>query len=480
MVALRKIRIVSVVLALVFFVTGCNLQLQVQIDVNEDGSGLVTAGVGLDPLAQDQTVFADLESILRTSDLAASGWDFEAIGRSADGREWYEASKPFLSPEDLQGVLAELTSSPKAFSGWTITLDSSRKKRVYSVNGKVDLSEGFNIFTDSELSSLLEEPPLGVSLETLEAELGQKPESTVAMRVVLNLPDTGEQFYDIPLGQQLSIEATGESIHRVSQILGWVIKALLVLLAISLFMAAVNWFLDARYAKKQPPRRPTPVTSQMPGVSSPSSATSTKPETSVRLLVIDMHKVLFVQSNDPQNHLLSFIHEKGGNLDEDEIVELHRQGTLGRLSSGDFWQGVGADGEPEELDKEYIRSFDLRSGAKDFLQTMHKRNIPISVVTNDFAEWSHGLRDLYGLHGMDPWVVSAESGVRKPNPAAFEMLRKAAGVPFQSCLVIDGSENSLDAAANLGMKTVLLSTEGESTPSTDHPIVKKFSEFTRR
>ena len=52
------------------------------------------------------------------------------------------------------------------------------------------------------------------------------------------------------------------------------------------------------------------------------------------------------------------------------------------------------------------------------------------MVTNDFAEWSRALRDLYGLQGMKPWIVSAESGVRKPDPAAFEVFRKAAEVPL--------------------------------------------------
>ena len=101
------------------------------------------------------------------------------------------------------------------------------------------------------------------------------------------------------------------------------------------------------------------------------------------------------------------------------------------------------------------------------------------MVTNDFAEWSRALRDLYGLQGMKPWIVSAESGVRKPDPAAFEVFRKAAGVPYQSCLVIDGVENVLDSAANLGMKTVLLSQKGKSSSSSVHPVIGKLSEFKR-
>jgi HAD superfamily hydrolase (TIGR01509 family) len=193
-----------------------------------------------------------------------------------------------------------------------------------------------------------------------------------------------------------------------------------------------------------------------------------------------MYKVIFTEGNDAMDHLTQFIRSKGGDLEEEELRELHRQGTLGRLSSHDFWDQVGVKGESHDIDNEYVKSLTLRPGAKDFLIAMHKRGIQIGVVTNDLAEWSHALRDLYGLQGMQPWIVSAESGVRKPDPAAFEIFRKSAEIPFQSCLVIDGSENVLDSAANLGMKTVLLTHEENLKYSSDHPVIRKLSEFTRR
>tara|TARA_B100000945_G_scaffold104212_1_gene82445 strand:- start:2249 stop:3688 length:1440 start_codon:yes stop_codon:yes gene_type:complete len=479
-VALRKIRLLFLSIGVAIIAAACNIQLQVTIDIQEDGTGKVTAGVGLDAMAQDQEVFGNLESILRTSDLSSSGWDFEVVGKSADGYMWYEASKGFLSPEDIQGVLDELTSSPNVFTGWELSIESTQGKRIYGIAAEVDLREGFSIFTDTELSTLLEEPPLGISLESLQADLGQKPEDTVTMQVTVNLPDSGEQSYDIPLGQQRSIDVTGEKVHRGNQILGWVVWALIALLALALLMTALNWFLDIRHAKKQPPRRPSPVTSGVPGSSQSALTPNPEQPSSVRLLVVDMYRVIFSEGNDSMEHLASHIRSKGGDFREEDLQELHRQGTLGRLSSMDFWAQVGVDGDSHELDKEYVKSLTLRAGAKDFLLAMHKRGIQIGVVTNDFAEWSRALQDLYGLQGMKPWIVSAESGVRKPDPAAFEVFRKAAEVPFHACLVIDGSENVLDSAANLGMKTVLLGEKGANVSSSDHPVIQKLSEFTRR
>ena len=478
--ALRKIRLLLLSIGIAFIAAACNIQLQVTVDIQEDGAGKVTAGVGLDALAQDQEVFVDLESILRTSDLSSSGWDFEVVGKSADGYMWYEASKGFLSPEDIQGILDELTSYPDVFTGWELSIESTQGKRIYSIAGEVDLREGFSIFTDTELSTLLEEPPLGISLESLEADLGQKPEDAVTMQVTVNLPESGEQSYDIPLGQRRSIEVMGEKVHRGNQILGWVVWALMALLALALLMTALNWFLDIRHAKKQPPRRPSPVTSGVPGSSQSALTPNPQQPSSVRLLVVDMYKVIFSEGNDSMEHLSRHIRSKGGDIREEDLQELHRQGTLGRLSSLDFWAEVGVEGDSQKLDKEYVKSLTLRSGAKEFLLAMHKRGIQIGVVTNDFVEWSRALQDLYGLQGMKPWIVSAESGVRKPDPAAFEVFRKAAEVPFHACLVIDGSEIVLDSAANLGMKTVLLGEKGANVSSSDHPVIQKLSEFTRR
>ena len=75
------------------------------------------------------------------------------------------------------------------------------------------------------------------------------------------------------------------------------------LLALALLMTALNWFLDIRHAKKQPPRRPSPVAGRVSGATQPTVTSNPQPSTSVRLLVIDMYKVIFTQSNDSMDHL---------------------------------------------------------------------------------------------------------------------------------------------------------------------------------
>lgn len=462
--------------------TGCNLQLEVAIDVEEDGSGLVTAGLGLDAEANDR--YPNAADLLVTSDLVEAGWEIELPdGPAADGRRWVRASKPFSNPSELQAVLDELTGPDGAFRNFEISRDNDAVKSTFRVTGDVDLTDGLDTFTDDELSALLEDPPLGVDRATLEAEIGTTLEEAVSVRVVVRVPGNGDgETVEVALGDQAAVDASATEENRAAQLLGWVRLALLALLGLSLVLAAVNWLLDRRYERLQPQRRPTSVASRVPGSDPAVAAAAAAPRPApLQLLVLDVHNVLFRQASEPEDRLIPFIREHGGAAGDDEIAELHREGTLGRLTSAEFWERVGVVGTAANLDAEYVSGFRLQSGAKEFLREMHRRGMPIAVISNDFAEWSYALRDLHGMQGMQPWIVSAEVGVRKPDPAAFEAIRRLTGLPYQSCLVVDGRIPSLDTAKTLGMMTAWFTrVPPEADAEVGHSVVTRFSDFFRR
>ena len=97
-------------LIVLLLVSACTIQLRVKIDLAEDGSGQITAGVGLDEQARNQPAFQNVDEALRISDLIEAGWEFENTGLGSDGREWFESTKSFTNPDDLQKVLNELTN----------------------------------------------------------------------------------------------------------------------------------------------------------------------------------------------------------------------------------------------------------------------------------------------------------------------------------------------------------------------------------
>ena len=55
--------------ASLLLVSACTIQLRVKIDLAEDGSGQITAGIGLDEQARNQPAFQNVDEALRISDL---------------------------------------------------------------------------------------------------------------------------------------------------------------------------------------------------------------------------------------------------------------------------------------------------------------------------------------------------------------------------------------------------------------------------
>lgn len=473
----RRSRVLALVVALVLLLTGCNLQIEIDIDVQEDGSGVVRAGVGLDAAAREQ--FSDLDALLVFDDLEAAGWTVTPPEFVGD-REWVYVSKPFANPDALQAVLDELTGPDRVFTDWEIVRESDDVSTNFEVTGEVDLTEGLETFTDAELLDVLDDPPLGLPRSQIEANLdGLTVEEAVDTRVVVRLPGADEQVTTIALGETATVEATAEDVNRTAQLIGWVRWAILALFLLSLVLAAVNWWLDRRYDQTQGQRRPGRVAERVPGGAA--AAGGAAPAAALQLLVVDVYRVLFKQTGDPDDLLIPFARERGSVVPEPDIIEAHRDAMLGRMTSAELWEAIGVDGDASELDAQYLSRFKLASGAKEFLREMHRRGMPIAVISNDLAEWSYGLRDLHGMQGMMPWVVSAEAGVLKPDPAIYEAVRRFTGLPFGTCLMIDGEVASLDTARDLGMMTAWFTrTRPDETVETAHPVLNRFGDFFRR
>jgi putative hydrolase of the HAD superfamily len=56
---------------------------------------------------------------------------------------------------------------------------------------------------------------------------------------------------------------------------------------------------------------------------------------------------------------------------------------------------------------------------------------------------------------FDRWVISSEVGLRKPDPAVYELAAERVGVPPHACVFVDDLPGNLKPARALGMATVL-------------------------
>ena len=65
--------------------------------------------------------------------------------------------------------------------------------------------------------------------------------------------------------------------------------------------------------------------------------------------------------------------------------------------------------------------------------------------------------DLWSL--FDPIVTSYGEGVAKPDPEIYQRLLQKLDVPAEQCLFIDDIERNLLPAQQLGMKTILFTSD---------------------
>lgn len=467
------VRRVALLVVLLMGLAACQVDIEVGIGFNEDGSGLVTVDVALD---QEAVALApDITSLLLIDDIEdpASGWSYNDPRIDEQGRTSFSASKPFGSPEQLESVLAEIFGSDEVFRDFTFERATSFAQTDYRVTGVVDLSGGLDLFTDPRLTERLGGEPLGQPIPNVEDAL-----AGVAVRLVLDLPVGAEQEETLELGQgAVSIEMTAQEESGTAVTLRWVAWAAFALLGLSVLIAIAGYLLDRRNRS----RSIDPTISQEPLVRSTSSAAVEPPARRLRLVVLNPLGVLFEPSDEPSQLLIDFAAERGSEVDAETVEQIHNQAVLGRITPAELWTGLGLDDDPAELTEQYLDQYTVRSGARDFVAEMARRELPVACLTNDIASWSSALRDRLQVDGMDTWIVSSEVGVCMPAPGIYEALRRTTAVPYENALLVDVRAEHLDAANALGMSTALLaesrSRDGEAP---GHAVVTSFSDFFRR
>ena len=468
------VRRAALLLALVFGLTACQMDIEVGIGFNDDGSGVVTVDVALDDAAM--ALDPDIASRLLIQDIEdpASGWSYNDPRIDDQGRTSFSASKPFSSPEQLELVLAEIFISDNVFRDFTFERDTSFAKIDYRVTGVVDLSDGIDLFTDPELTERLGGEPFGQPIPDSASVL-----EGVTMRVVLDLPVGPEREEVLEFGgdRATRLEMTAQDESGTAVTLRWVAWAAFALVGLSVLVAVAGFLLERRArGRSTDPTVPQDWLTQTTG-----SAPAQPPPRRLRLVVLNPLGVLFEPADEPAKLLASFAAERSVEADDEDVEQLHHQAVLGRITPAELWSGLGLDDDPAELTEQFLDQYTVRSGARDFVAEMARRELPVACLTNDISSWSSALRARLEMAGVDTWIVSSDVGVCMPAPGIYEALRRTTSVPYENSLLVDVAVEHLDAAQALGMSTALLADarpqEGEAP---GHAVVTSFSDFFRR
>jgi hypothetical protein len=236
-------RLALVLVALAFVLAGCKVDTTVTIDMEDDGSGVVTVAVRLDPEAVRATEAggAKLADRVRLADLANAGWQIGEWVRTPDGAATLELSKAFTAPDQVAGIVAEVSGAAGPLRDVRAARDRGLLSTSYEVTGNVDLAGiQTGLAADPELVAALTGQQVDVN--AIDAALLQQVRDSLSVKVDVNLPDASASVTGVP-GEAVGIDARS-SVRDTRRIV-------LVLLAVALVVIAAVVFVGGSHSRRR-------------------------------------------------------------------------------------------------------------------------------------------------------------------------------------------------------------------------------------
>ena len=149
---------------------GCQVEVEVGVAANPDGSGAVEVAVGLDPEAV--TRLGDPATALALGDLEGTAWQVSPPAVDEAGVTWVRARRIFEDPAGLTQALGEVAGADGPLAGTSLAVDEGWFTSTAQLQGVVDLSAGLAPYTDPELDAATGGVPFGGLVAQVEADLG--------------------------------------------------------------------------------------------------------------------------------------------------------------------------------------------------------------------------------------------------------------------------------------------------------------------
>ena len=161
--------------------------------------------------------------------------------------------------------------------------------------------------------------------------------------------------------------------------------------------------------------------------------------------------------------LVSKLKEKF-NLEERAIRKAYFKDLLdyeiGKLTDKDFWQKfckeLGINVDEEELMDIIRETEELDKEVYDLIANLKKTNrYTLVLLSNNIPVMVNYIRQKFDLSVFDYLFFSNELGMRKPHLEIFRHVLKEIKINPENAVFIDDKQENLDAAATIGIKTIL-------------------------
>lgn len=139
---------------------------------------------------------------------------------------------------------------------------------------------------------------------------------------------------------------------------------------------------------------------------------------------------------------------------------------LGKITENEFWsiflESAGANSVDVSTAKQLWRKHVVENESMLSLLTNLKKRYTLGALTTISREWLDYKIVKFGLDSLFTAIVSSGYyGVAKPDPLIYQIIIEELGVEPSSCLFIDDSPETLPPAKDLGMRTLLFTTQKE-------------------
>ncbi|MGW1147227.1 HAD-IA family hydrolase [Streptomyces sp. NPDC002454] len=138
--------------------------------------------------------------------------------------------------------------------------------------------------------------------------------------------------------------------------------------------------------------------------------------------------------------------------------ELFRRLELGQIAQTEWNAGFAAllGVAPDDLMARYLHDAFPAYGMLGVARQARAAGIRTAVLSNSLGREPYDPYAGFDLAGtFDEVVLSADHGLRKPDPAVLRLVLDKLGVPAERCLLVDDSEENLAAAHRMGITPLL-------------------------
>ena len=255
-------RIISLI-ALMLLCAACRVDVNVNVAVQPNGSGVVTITAVADAAVVQEA--PDLAADLRFDDLRAAGWTVTGPTPEPNGGLRVVLSQAFSTPAQATQILAGINGPSGPLSGITLVRQHAGAVTTFHLDGRLQISGGIAAYTDEALLAAVGATPYATDLANAQVN----PADAVGINFTATLPgsvrnttgadETGVLSWTVPNdGTAINLgtvtEVRAPSNRWAGPVATGAMILLLVWLAISVsfigYVLVVNWRRAARRAAR--------------------------------------------------------------------------------------------------------------------------------------------------------------------------------------------------------------------------------------